>query len=134
MTKRNKARGPRRKTETELLVDAHIGGKIRERRAALGYTQYGLAYALGLSHQQVQKYETGVNRVPISRLMEIARFLDVPLNYFLPEEDGAAPDLPHGGVKRPLIQLAQAFERLSEDEQRIIAKLVQVMADTRPSV
>jgi transcriptional regulator with XRE-family HTH domain len=74
-------------------VDVHVGLRIRMRRKALGHSQQSLADALGLTFQQVQKYERGVNRVSASKLFDVARFLGVPVGFFfegLPNEPGGA--------------------------------------------
>jgi len=63
-------------------IDLHVGGRIRMRRKVLGVSQERLAEALGLTFQQVQKYERGSNRVSASKLYEIARFLGSPISYF----------------------------------------------------
>lgn len=63
-------------------VDLHVGRRIRQRRAALGITQQTLAAALGLTFQQVQKYERGSNRVSASKLYLIAETLNAPISYF----------------------------------------------------
>ena len=63
-------------------VDLHVGGRIRMRRRILGVSQEKLADALGLTFQQVQKYERGANRVSASKLYEIARTLQAPITYF----------------------------------------------------
>ena len=68
--------------EDNKILDRHIGGKIRERRKALRLTQEDLAKLLGLSHQQVQRYESGDNTVSVSRLLEIARGMNVGVDYF----------------------------------------------------
>src|SRR5918911_2511156 len=70
--------GTKRTTE----VDGIIGAKMRMRRGELGMTQTGLAKAVGITFQQVQKYEQGKNRVGGSRLADIAKALDVPVSYF----------------------------------------------------
>lgn len=67
------------------LIDKRVGGRIRLRRRLLGYSQEKLALALGLSFQQVQKYEKGSNRVGASRLFDIAQILQVPINFFFDE-------------------------------------------------
>jgi transcriptional regulator with XRE-family HTH domain len=69
-------------------VDIHVGGRIRLRRTLLGMSQQKLGDAIGLTFQQVQKYERGTNRVGSSRMFELARVLDVPVSYFF-EEMGA---------------------------------------------
>ncbi|MBB2159453.1 helix-turn-helix domain-containing protein [Gluconacetobacter sacchari] len=63
-------------------VDVHVGGRIRLRRALLGMSQERLGEALGLTFQQVQKYERGTNRVSASRLYELSDVLDVPVSFF----------------------------------------------------
>jgi transcriptional regulator with XRE-family HTH domain len=78
-------------------VDVHVGGRIRTRRLLVGMNQETLAEELGLTFQQVQKYESGANRVSASRLAEIADILTVPVEYFFsqmddPETPGDAPD------------------------------------------
>ena len=72
-------------------IDAHVGSRVRLRRTLLGMSQEKLGDALGLTFQQVQKYERGVNRIGASRLFDLARVLDVPIGFFfddLPPEMG----------------------------------------------
>ncbi len=66
-------------------IDVHVGSRIRLRRTLLGLSQADVATALGLTFQQVQKYERGSNRVSSSRLFDLARILDVPISYFYAE-------------------------------------------------
>jgi transcriptional regulator with XRE-family HTH domain len=66
-------------------IDVHVGARIRLRRTLLGISQTKLAEPIGLTFQQVQKYESGANRVSSSRLYDAARILDVPLSYFFDE-------------------------------------------------
>jgi transcriptional regulator with XRE-family HTH domain len=63
-------------------IDVHVGARIRLRRTLLGISQTTLAEAIGLTFQQVQKYEKGVNRVSSSRLVDLANALDVTVSYF----------------------------------------------------
>ena len=63
-------------------IDIHVGSRIRLRRTLLGMSQERLGEALGLTFQQVQKYERGVNRVGASRLFDLSRILDVPIRFF----------------------------------------------------
>jgi transcriptional regulator with XRE-family HTH domain len=80
-------------------VDLHVGARIRLRRRMQGVSQEKLADALGLTFQQVQKYERGANRVSASKLYEIATALQAPVSYFF---DGLAdPSTDEGGVARP---------------------------------
>lgn len=69
-------------TRSPHRVDQHVGALIRVRRRALGFSQTELADALGLTFQQIQKYERGTNRVSASKLYEIAQKLDTPLTAF----------------------------------------------------
>jgi transcriptional regulator with XRE-family HTH domain len=70
-------------------VDIHVGQKIRRRRWMTDMTQKQLADAVGIKFQQIQKYETGANRVSASRLFEISQALDVPVSYFFESIEGA---------------------------------------------
>ncbi|MCG8696097.1 MAG: helix-turn-helix domain-containing protein [Minwuiales bacterium] len=101
-------------------VDDHVGERIRERRTMMGLTQENLANALSISYQQVQKYETGANRVSAGRLYEIAKRLDVDMSYFF---DGLQPTtdkepLEHGGKNRSTIELVRNFSDISDTSVR----------------
>ncbi|GBR01525.1 helix-turn-helix domain-containing protein [Acetobacter oeni] len=75
-------------------LDTHVGARIRLRRAMLGMSQEKLGEAIGLTFQQIQKYERGTNRVSASRLFDIARVLDVPIGFFyddMPLDPAAVP-------------------------------------------
>lgn len=63
-------------------IDTHVGARVRLRRTLLGMSQEGLGEALGLTFQQVQKYERGANRISASRLYDLAKVLDVPVSFF----------------------------------------------------
>ena len=63
-------------------VDVHVGTRVRQRRTLLGKTQEKLGEAVGLTFQQIQKYERGANRIGSSRLYEFSKVLDVPVSYF----------------------------------------------------
>ncbi len=68
-------------------VDVHVGNRIRLRRTILGYSQQFMARKLGLTFQQVQKYEKGCNRVGASRLWDISKVLKVPMDFFFEDMD-----------------------------------------------
>ncbi|MBB5517545.1 helix-turn-helix domain-containing protein [Amphiplicatus metriothermophilus] len=70
-------------------IDVHVGARVRLRRMMLGMSQDKLGEALGLTFQQVQKYEKGVNRIGASRVFELSRILEVPIQYFFDDFDGA---------------------------------------------
>ena len=69
-------------SSTPHPIDVHVGKRIRQRRWMLGMTQQELAKEVGVRFQQVQKYETGKNRISASRLWEVSRVLGVPISYF----------------------------------------------------
>lgn len=108
-------------------VDRQIGKRIKDRRAEIGETQAGLGEAIGVTFQQVQKYERGVNRVSAARLQQIATVLGVPMRYFLGEEDGHADrdGAPSRGAMtdRAARDLIAVWPRLPDDVKASIAKL-----------
>ena len=113
-------------------IDAHVGERIRLRRTELGLTQEQLAAALDVSYQQIQKYETGANRVSAGRILEIARKLGVDVGYFfegVSDDDPALP-LEHGGRQRSAIELVRKFGQIKDPEVRAaIAGLVKTIVD-----
>lgn len=81
----------KRKTKgTANSVDVHVGQRLRVRRSLLGLSQEKLAEAIGLTFQQVQKYERGMNRISAGRLYQFAKILDVPVAYFYDQIGQAA--------------------------------------------
>lgn len=80
------------KPKTPHVIDVHVGSRIRMQRALKGVTQMALAEGIGVTFQQVQKYEKGTNRVSPSRLQAIADILRVPVASFFEEGLGASPD------------------------------------------
>lgn len=80
-------------------VDAHVGLRVRQRRALLGLSQTDLGSFVGLAFQQIQKYERGSNRISSSRLYEFSRILDVPVTYFF-------EDMPASGTVRSRKRIA----------------------------
>lgn len=117
-------------------VDRHIGSRVRTRRVTLGMSQEKLADALGLTFQQVQKYEKGANRIGASRLLHIASILDVSIEFFFE----GLPGLRCGGSAGNSVmaefmtipesdQLVQGFLRLKDGEARKrVADLVDWLA------
>src|SRR5690554_3897661 len=116
-------------------TDVHIGRRIRERRIELGMSQSALAGVLGITFQQVQKYERGGNRVSGSRLWDISRALGVEVSHFFDGlTDGAAPP-GHASEERPLsrqsLEVARAINRIPEgDVKAQIVKLVKTFAQS----
>lgn len=91
-------------------VDVHVGARIRLRRTLLGFSQDKLAQGLGLTFQQIQKYERGANRVGASRLYQLSRVLDVPVSYFFDDMPTTA-----GDARRAAPGLAEAHEPFEAD-------------------
>lgn len=110
-------------------VDSHVGGRIRKRRTLLGLTQEQLASALSISYQQVQKYETGANRVSAGRLYQISQELSVEVGYFFEGIDTETPqEMPHGGRNRPTIELAKNFSEIDNPSVRAaVSNLVRTL-------
>ena len=69
-------------------VDVHVGTRIRQRRSLIGVSQEKLAESVGITFQQIQKYERGSNRVSASRLFQFSKILDVPVSYFFEQFTG----------------------------------------------
>lgn len=111
-------------------VDVHVGNRVRLRRTLLGMSQERLGEALGLTFQQVQKYERGANRIGASRLWDLSRVLDVPMSYFFEEMDDdtvrhspmiiaqvpSEPHLPEADPmsRRETLELVRAYYRIDE--------------------
>lgn len=125
-------------SKTPHAVDVHVGGRVRLRRRFLGLSQTELATAVGVTFQQVQKYERGFNRVSASKLYEIARVLKVPLSYFFEGFDSSAAERDAGSDMTPAdflgttegLALAEAFPRIrNEERRRKILDLIHSLAD-----
>ena len=114
-------------------IDRHVGLRIRMRRKELGLSQERLAEAVGLTFQQIQKYERAANRVSASKLWELSRALDAPVTYFyegLAEAEEADAPIPREGMQDFLmsadgLELAIAFPRISQP--RLRRKLVELI-------
>ena len=123
------------------LVDQHVGGRVRMRRKLLGVSQEKLAAELGLTFQQVQKYERGANRISASKLFEISKALSAPVSYFFEglydrpgatgfaESDG--DDYVHGFLMTAEgVELATLFPRIQNPKyRRRVLELVRTLAD-----
>jgi len=92
----------RRKSDRPHPIDVHVGSRVRLRRNMLSLSQEKLGEAIGLTFQQVQKYERGANRIGASRLFELSQVLDVPVDFFYDETDPVrAPAIPAGFAESP---------------------------------
>ena len=112
-------------------VDRHVGRRVCEKRLALGYNQSDLGRALGLTFQQIQKYEKGTNRVGGSRLHAVAKALGVEVSaLFEGLETGGDATI---GLSNDAIRFATEFDRLSSGAQRSVKSVINalVMVDGR---
>ncbi|MRG73681.1 helix-turn-helix domain-containing protein [Alphaproteobacteria bacterium HT1-32] len=116
-------------------VDVHVGGRLRERRTLLGMSQTSLADSIGLTFQQVQKYESGANRMGASRLFEMATVLDTDISYFFEgmsddvaassprqimdrETDPEVEETRNPMLRRETLELVRAFYKFPTTEMR----------------
>ena len=123
-------------------VDVHVGSRIQLRRKMLGMSQQKLGDAMGLTFQQVQKYEKGANRVGSSRLFQLSKVLNVPVSFFfddMPEEiagskghlqEATVPFADNPLTKRETLELVRAYHRISTAAVRKrVFELVKSLAD-----
>ena len=97
-------------------IDVHVGGRVRLRRTLMGMSQERLGEALGLTFQQVQKYERGVNRIGASRLFDLARVLDVPIGFFFDDmPDGVGGSTGGMGRRSGGLGFADAQDGFEDD-------------------
>lgn len=118
----------RKKIETPNQIDIHVGRRIRLRRTILGMNQSDLAKAIGLTFQQVQKYERGSNRIGSSKLYMIAQALDISVSYFFDDMDkqtatNTAPAdssllKKDPASKRETMELVRAFSKIEDKTVR----------------
>jgi transcriptional regulator with XRE-family HTH domain len=109
-------------------VDLHIGQRVRHRRWLTGMTQQQLAEAIGIRFQQVQKYESGANRISAARLYDIAKALRVPIGFFYGGMEGARAD----GAEDPMdaketYELVRAYYGMPEGPRRELLGLIQAL-------
>ena len=118
------------------LVDVHVGKRIRQRRWLIGMTQQKLADMVGIKFQQIQKYETGANRVSASRLWDIGEAMGVPVAFFFEglKETGFAAE-PQGNVPPDMLSdkeamdLVRTYYAIPENQRRRLFELARVLSD-----
>lgn len=116
-------------------VDVHVGKRIRHRRWLVGMTQQQLAERVGIKFQQIQKYETGANRVSASRLWDIADALDVPVSFFFEgleaEHAGTEPASVPADVMgdKEALDLIRSYYAIPENQRRRLFELARVLSD-----
>lgn len=119
-------------TLTASEVDRLVGDRIRRRRILMGLTQDQLGESLGISYQQIQKYETGANRVSAGRLYLIANRLDVSPGWFFDpvKSDASSDDFDELGSSRLLMEFVRSFARIKDERLKsVLVSLVRAMAD-----
>jgi transcriptional regulator with XRE-family HTH domain len=119
---------PQRDT-TSGRIDNHVGARIRERRIMLGLTQQQFGKMIGVTYQQVTKYEHGINRIAAGRLYKIARALDVPITYFYEGlDDVKTPQL--APRQRMILEIARNFTAIqNEKHQAALGEIARVLAE-----
>ncbi len=121
-------------------IDIHVGSRVRLRRLLVGMSQDRLGEELGVTFQQVQKYERGTNRIGASRLFQISQVLGVPVNFFFEGALGTAPEAFAEGDQTPLVNdfinspegvsLAAAFSRIRDSRvRRRVLELVRTLGE-----
>ena len=121
-------------------VDVHVGKRVRHRRWMVGMTQQQLGERVGIKFQQIQKYETGMNRISASRLWDIAHALEVPVNFFF---EGIQEDADLGGgeavssgsaqgdllADKEALELVRSYYAIPEEQRRRLFDLARVLSD-----
>ncbi|MGH1457460.1 MAG: helix-turn-helix domain-containing protein [Paracoccaceae bacterium] len=126
-------------------VDVHVGKRVRHRRWLVGMTQQQLAEQVGIKFQQIQKYETGANRVSASRLWDIADALDVPVSFFFEgmeaevEAEAAETEVAEAAVPssvpadlmgdKEALDLVRSYYAIPENQRRRLFELARVLSD-----
>lgn len=120
------------------LVDTHVGKRVRQRRWLIGMTQQKLADMVGIKFQQIQKYETGANRVSASRLWDIGEAMGVPVSFFF---EGLGGDTSEDGSNRAMhapadmlgdkeaMDLIRSYYAIPENQRRRLFELARVLSD-----
>lgn len=117
-------------------VDVHVGKRVRHRRWMNGTTQQQLAEAVGIKFQQIQKYETGMNRVSASRLWDIAKVLNVPVSFFFegldagPAVAGTSSDMPSDILTdKEALEFLRSYYAIPENQRRRLFDLARVLSE-----
>ncbi|NJO22780.1 MAG: helix-turn-helix transcriptional regulator [Sphingomonadales bacterium] len=142
-------RGEEKGSRRPNPIDVHVGSRVRLRRMLLGVSQERLGERLGLTFQQIQKYEKGVNRIGASRLFDLAQVLGVPIQFFYDDAPAGESHAPSaaGMAERPAdgyifdflntregLELNRAFARISDPKsRRAILDLVRKLAGDEAS-
>lgn len=128
MVKQKRRRGYTVLRDGPRSVDIHVGRRVKERRVLLGLSQDDLGKLLGLTFQQVQKYEKGWNRISAGKLWELTHILGVPVSWFFEgiDEKGMTED--KSVVKRETLQLVRYFDACPRTTQESLVNLFHSVA------
>ncbi|GHF00273.1 transcriptional regulator [Aliiroseovarius zhejiangensis] len=116
-------------------VDVHVGKRVRHRRWMVGMTQQQLAEKVGIKFQQIQKYETGMNRVSASRLWDIAAALSVPVSFFFEglesKPDADTENALPGDIlaDKEALELVRSYYAIPDNQRRRLFELARVLSD-----
>ncbi|WP_298907817.1 helix-turn-helix transcriptional regulator [uncultured Aliiroseovarius sp.] len=116
-------------------VDIHVGKRVRHRRWMVGMTQHQLAEKVGIKFQQIQKYETGMNRVSASRLWDMAAALNVPVSFFFEGLESHAQDMNGSAAPSDILadkealELVRSYYAIPENQRRRLFELARVLSD-----
>lgn len=130
--------------KTPNPIDRHVGSRVRMRRLLVGLSQEKLGEALGITFQQIQKYEKGANRIGASRLQQIAKILAVPVEFFFDGAPSGEVAAGFGEMPQPSfvsefmatsegVQLTKAFVKINDPQiRRRVIDLVEAIAASSP--
>ncbi len=114
-------------------VDVHVGQRVRQRRWMVGMTQQQLGDKVGIKFQQIQKYETGANRISASRMWDIAAVMEVPVSFFFEGIDGQAPDTGEARgdtfTDKEALDLVRTYYAIPEKQRRQLFDLARALGD-----
>ena len=112
------------------LIDMHVGKRLRQRRSLLGLSQENLGEAVGVTFQQIQKYEKGSNRVSASKLADIAKFLNISVASFFEGSGLEGKDTTVLPYSREALKIAEAFDAISDPRVKTqLRQLTKILAD-----
>ncbi len=116
-------------------VDVHVGQRVRQRRWLAGMTQQQLAERVGIKFQQLQKYETGTNRISASRIWDIAAVMEVPVSFFFEGLEGQARDTGEARADiltdKEAVDLVRAYYSIPENQRRKLFDLALVLGEAK---
>ena len=114
-------------------VDSYVGQRLRHRRWLVGMTQQQLASAVGVKFQQIQKYESGANRISASRLYDLSNALDVDISYFFDGLESEAQNSPENRIdpevldNRETVEFVRAYYNMEEGPRRRLLNLAKAL-------